>query len=97
LDRSISIPNGRHPFGIFRKPTFTNITIQGDSYCPLAFKFAAFYLMIHRLLSVPLSPTSFQEEVNIIKHIARVNHVNLDTDNVIRYIPEFWLIERLYS
>ena len=39
--------------------------------------------MIHRLLSVPLSSTSFQEEVNIIKHLAYVNHVNLDIDNVI--------------
>ena len=84
LDLSISIHNGRHQFEIFRKPTFTDITIQGDSYCPLTYKFAAFYSMIHRLLSVPLSSTSFQEEVNIIKHLAYVNHVNLDIDNVIR-------------
>ena len=83
LDLSISIHNGRHQFEIFRKPTFTDYDSR-RFLLPLTYKFAAFYAMIHRLLSVPLSSTSFQEEVNIIKHIAYVNHVNLDIDNVIR-------------
>ena len=33
---------------------------------------------------MPLSSTSFQEEVNIIEHLEYVNHVNLNIDNVIR-------------
>jgi len=47
----------------------------------LNYKFVSFYSMVHCLLIVSLSSTSFQEEVNIIKHLA---YVNLDIDNVIR-------------
>jgi len=84
LDLSISISEGRHEFGIFRKPTHTDITVQGDPFCPPAHKYAAYYAMIHRLVWVPLSPDAFQHEVDIIRHLASINHINLNIDNLVR-------------
>lgn len=33
LDLSITLDEGRHTFEIFREPTYTDITIDGASYC----------------------------------------------------------------
>ena len=71
LDLHISIESGRHEFSIYRKPTSTDITIHGTSFCPLSHKHAAYHSLIHRLLSIPLSAKAFQEEVNVIKHLAQ--------------------------
>ena len=86
LDLSIYISEGKHHFNIYRKPTHTDITIQGDSYCPLAHKHAAYHTMIHRLISVPLSPEDFQREVDIIKYLAQVNHVDINIDSILSLI-----------
>jgi hypothetical protein len=34
LDLSITLNAGKHEFGIFRKPTYTDITTDGSSYAP---------------------------------------------------------------
>jgi hypothetical protein len=84
LDLTISLKNGRHTFEIFRKPTHTDIVISGSSFHPPAHRHAAFLAMIHRLISVPLSPPSFKKEVAIIKHLASVNEVQINIDDLIR-------------
>ena len=40
--------------------------------------------MIHRVVSLPLTPSAFSEEVDLIKTIARLNGVEMDFDNIIR-------------
>ena len=40
--------------------------------------------MIHRLVSTPLKPKAFKEEVDTIKLIAETNHVKLNIDKLIR-------------
>lgn len=84
LDLSITLFEGKHEFEIFRKPTYTDITIDGSSYCPPSHKHAAFLHMIHRLVSIPLKPEAFQKEVDTIKLIAETNHVKLNIDKIIR-------------
>lgn len=84
LDLRVSIEQNTHTFGIFRKETSTDLTIHGSSYCPPSHKFAAFNCMIHRLISVPLSSHEFQKELSIIKHLANVNRVKINIDNIVR-------------
>jgi len=84
LDLTISIQDDHHSFDIYLKPTYTDITIHGSSYCPPAHKFAAYYFMTNRLLSVPLSPVALNTEVNTIKCIANNNNIRLNIDNIIR-------------
>ena len=83
LDFSINLHEGKHTFGIFRKPTYSGITIDGYSYCPPSHKHAAFLSMIHRAVSTPLAPEAFKKEVDTIKLIAENNHVKLDVDKII--------------
>ena len=84
LDLSISLHAGKHEFGIFRKPTYSDISIDGSSYAPPPHKHAAFHSMIHRLVSIPLTPAAFQKEKDTIKLIAETNHVKLDIDKLVR-------------
>jgi hypothetical protein len=83
LDLSITIHEGKHEFEVFRKPTYTDIAIDGSSYCHTSHKHAGFLSMIHRLVSIPLTPKAFKREVDTIKLIAENNHVKLNIDKMI--------------
>ena len=73
LDLTIKNQNGSHIFSIYHKPSFTDIIIPNSSCHPHSHKLAAFDSMTHRLTSIPLSPSDFDKELNIIKHIAYNN------------------------
>lgn len=73
----------KHEFSIYRKPTYTDIATDGSSYCPPSHKHAAFLSMIHRVVSIPLTPKAFKNEVDTIKTIAETNHVKLNIDKII--------------
>jgi len=60
-------------FKIYRKPTTTNQTIHATSHHPYSQKMAAYNSFVHRLLSVPLEPEDYEQEVNTIKSIAISN------------------------
>jgi len=40
--------------------------------------------LVHRLLSVPLSPSTFKREESAIIHLARVNNISIDIPSLIR-------------
>jgi len=84
LDLAISERDGVHEFAIHRKETSTDTMIHGPSFGPVPHKLAAFNSYIHRLTHIPLSQTAFNEELNIIKHLAEVNQVDVDVDRMVR-------------
>jgi hypothetical protein len=71
-------------FEIFRKPTHTDLVIDGTSYHPPTHKNAAILSMIHRLISLPLLPEAIAKETSIIKRIAELNNIQIDVDRLIR-------------
>lgn len=73
LDLTIEKIDGKLAFNIYRKPTATNHTIHQTSYHPMNHKLAAYNTMIHRMLSIPLSPDCYNSELNTIKYIATAN------------------------
>ena len=81
---SISIRDGRYDFAIYRKPTSTDIILHDSSFHPPSHKHAAIHSMLHRLISIPLSPSAFATEVGIIKYIANNNNISFDIDALIR-------------
>ena len=84
LDLIINIINQRHSFKIFRKPTYTDVIIPASSFRHPVHKNASYMSMIHRLLSAPLFPQDFNNEVNTIKYSAHTNEFTLDIDKLIR-------------
>lgn len=76
LDLQISKINHKHEFSIFHKPSHTDITIHSSSTHPIQHKLAAFHSMVHRLLNIPMSPSNYLSELNIIKQIAVNNGFN---------------------
>jgi hypothetical protein len=84
LDLAIAIKNHKHDFEIFRKPTHTDLVIDGSSYHHPSHRHAAILSMIHRLVCLPLPPRAIAKETNIIKHIAEINNVDVDVDRIIR-------------
>ena len=58
---------------IFRKPTTTDITIHATSHHPISQKMAAYNSFVHKLLTIPMEPSDYEEELNIIKQIAVAN------------------------
>ena len=83
LDLQITISNQKLHYPIFRKPNFTDTVISFSSNHPTTTKFAAFYSMFHRLLSIPMNNTNFNKELNIIQNIALNNGYNISTINKI--------------
>lgn len=73
LDLTISHINNQCTFKVYRKPTFTGITIPNDSFHPIQHKLAAYNSMIHRALSLPLSEEELQKELCTIENIAQSN------------------------
>ena len=84
LDLTISLKNHKHVFEVFRKPTHTDLIIDGGSYHPPSHKHAAILSLIHRLVSLPLLPGAIAKETSIIKCIARLNNIDIDVDKLIR-------------
>lgn len=54
LDLSSTLQERKYVFEIFRKTTYSGVTIDGYFYCPLSHKNADFLTMIHQLVSTPL-------------------------------------------
>ncbi|KAK5650248.1 hypothetical protein RI129_001277 [Pyrocoelia pectoralis] len=69
-------------FSIYRKPTTTDNLIPFDSIHPYSHKLAGLNALLFRLFKIPMSPTHFQEEYNIIKQIA-ANNVVLKCKNAL--------------
>jgi len=65
-------------FAVFRKPFNSGVLIHGDSLHPYNQKLAPFSSMIHRLISLPLSPVAFQAECLAIAQLAFRNNIQLD-------------------
>ena len=67
-----------------RKTTATNPYGNGSSFCPWPHKLAAFNWLIHRLVSIPMGRSDFEQEIATLEHLAEVNHVDLDLKRMIR-------------
>ena len=72
---------------IYRKPSYSSVLIHDDSFHYVSHKLAAFHSMIHRLLSIPLSPASFESERNTIAHLAHKNHNDINIKIIQRKLP----------
>jgi len=84
LDLTISLDGGGYTYGIYRKPTTTDITVHGSSFCPLPHKLAAYHYYINRLVSIPPTAESYDAEVSTIKHLASVNNIRHSIREMIR-------------
>ena len=54
-------------------PTTTDTRIHANSHHPFIQKMAPFNSLIHRLLTIPMDASDFNEELMTIKHIAIAN------------------------
>lgn len=88
LDLTIELTprnNGLVPtFDIYRKPTFTGVSINGNSLHPYSHKLAAYQSMIHRLISLPLSRENFLKELDTIKFLAARNSVHFNIEKAVK-------------
>lgn len=76
LDLSISNSNNRHKFQVYRKPTYTDATINNSSCHPENHKLASYRSMLSRMHKIPLETADQSEELNTIKTIAYNNGYN---------------------
>lgn len=79
LDLTLSHNETSISFDIYRKPTFTDITISNQSFSPKSHKLAAYNSMIHRALSIPLSEEQLKIELNTIIKIGYNNGYSVKT------------------
>ena len=85
LDIKIIRNENKLEFGVYRKPTQTDLVIPRESNHPMSYKLSAFRSMAHRLLTYNLSTQEFLKEKRIIRQIAYNNGYDLDViDNIIR-------------
>jgi hypothetical protein len=80
LDVSIHRTQSGLQFGIYRKPTATDIMIHSQSCHPRERKWSGSEYLINRLLTYPI--VNKQEEKNMIKHLLTANgyHQNILED-----------------
>lgn len=79
LDLTLEHIHNKIEFDIYRKPTFTDITIPSSSNHPIPHKLAAYNSMIHRAFAIPLSKDKLEQEIKIIKYIGTNNGFNEKT------------------
>ena len=77
LDIKIKKNNDKLKFSVYRKPTTTDTVIHNDLHHPKNQKLAAFNSLIHKALSIPMDIEDFNNEINIIKQIAKNNGYNI--------------------
>lgn len=65
-------------FEIFRKPTFTGVSIHSSSLHPRQHKMAVIHSAINRLLNLPLQPAAVKKEVHDIQKIADINNLKVN-------------------
>ena len=85
LDVTTYKRNNLLSFKIYRKPTTTDITIHASSNHPYTHKMATFNALAHRLTNIPMDIEDYNDEINIIKHIAIVNGYNSKIIDKIKY------------
>lgn len=73
LDLLVTRKENKISLGIYYNPTATKRYITNDSYHPIQHKKAAFNSMVHRLIDIPLSPESYEEEQQHIYEVALLN------------------------
>lgn len=81
LDLNITHSNTGLTFKVYRKPTFSDATIPADSCSPWPHKLAAYQSMIHRALHIPMSQQNRNEELDIIRTIAKNNGFKISDIN----------------
>ena len=84
LDISIHRNNNRIDLNIYRKPTGTDTTIHFTTNHPHEHKIAAFRHYIHRMIMLPITEESKQEEWNTILTIAKNNRYPTSIINKLR-------------
>mgnify|MGYP000849030474 CR=1 FL=1 len=77
-------PNVTPQFDIFRKPTFSGVSIHRPSYYSRPHKLASTMSSIHRLVSNPLSSSSFNNEINQIEKIAGINGSDIEVHQLVK-------------
>lgn len=85
LDLLIQRRQNKLDFGIYHKPTSTDLVIPYHSNHPHSHKIAAFNSYFHRLFNLPLSHTNFTIELNHIRQIAVNNNYPLYFINRLYY------------
>lgn len=73
LDTLVIRNNNRLEFDIYRKITNTDCYIPSSSNHPFQHKIAAFNFLVHRLISFPLTPQRYNNELQYIKNVAKSN------------------------
>ena len=81
VDISIHRNNNNLDISIYRKPIGTDTTIQFSSNHPYEHKIAAFRYYTHRLITLPITEKSKQEEWKTVLTIARNNGYPVNTIN----------------
>jgi hypothetical protein len=74
LDTQIKRLDKKLSFNVYRKPTATPRYISNESHHNIQHKSAAFNSMVHRLVTIPMSPDDAVSELNEIKNIAKIKH-----------------------
>uniref|UniRef100_A0A8D8WUJ8 Reverse transcriptase domain-containing protein n=1 Tax=Cacopsylla melanoneura TaxID=428564 RepID=A0A8D8WUJ8_9HEMI len=83
LDLTIMRIQDQLEFSIYRKATCTDTVINKQSNHPDHIKYSAFFSMIHRLISVPMSVENYFKELSIIYTIAENNGYDRNEINVL--------------
>lgn len=84
LTSSSSSPLLIPKFSIFRKETFTGVSIHSSSLHTRAHKQASFHAAVNRLIQIPMDNNDYKNEIQVIKAIAVHNGLDLDVEKHIR-------------
>lgn len=99
LDLNIKKNNNANKleFGIFRKPTTTDVIIPKSSNSPNMHKEAAFRFLINRANSTPLNKTQYLTELNYIMNVGRRNGYSISyMQNIYNKIRKNNITKHLY-
>jgi hypothetical protein len=76
LDLTITNKENRLTFGIFRKPTTTDLIIHNDSCHPYEHKKSAINYLVNHMSKYPITKENKTKEKQTICNILRNNHYN---------------------
>ena len=71
-------------FTVYRKPTFTGVSIHSNSWHPTTQKLAVIRAAVNRMFILPLTPEAEECEIRMIESIATTNGLKVDVRLFIR-------------
>ena len=98
LDIKIARDNNKFTTSVYRKPTFSGVFTNFESFIPNSYKYALIFTLLHRAFKLCSNFELFHQEIENLKNIFRNNGypVNFSDFCIKKYLNNLYVKKKVY-